>query len=127
MPEATVVKAFNTVYFRRLLEESRVELPAEERLAVPVAGDDADAKRIVIDLIDQIGFTGVDAGSLAESRRQQPGTLSVPGVRQEPAAPDAAQSGTASRPPRRLIADSVLAAAPISETRRRPCGAHRDP
>ena len=75
LPEATVVKAFNTVYFRRLLEESRVELPAEERLAVPVAGDDADAKRTVIDLIDQIGFTGVDAGSLAESRRQQPGTL----------------------------------------------------
>ena len=29
--------------------------------------------RTVIELIDQIGFTGVDAGTLAESRRLQPG------------------------------------------------------
>jgi hypothetical protein len=43
------------------------------RRAVPIAGDD-DAKRAVIDLIDQIGFTGVDAGSLAKSRRLQPGS-----------------------------------------------------
>jgi predicted dinucleotide-binding enzyme len=32
-----------------------------------------DAKRTVIDLIDQIGFTWVDAGTLAEGRRLQPG------------------------------------------------------
>ncbi len=42
---------------------------------IPVAGDDANAKRTVNELIDQIGFTGVDAGTLAESRRQQPGSL----------------------------------------------------
>lgn len=73
LPGARVVKAFNTVYFRRLLDDSHPELPAAERLAIPVAGDDPDAKRTVIDLIDQIGFTGVDAGTLAESRRLQPG------------------------------------------------------
>jgi 8-hydroxy-5-deazaflavin:NADPH oxidoreductase len=73
LPGATVVKAFNTIYSRRLLDDSHPELPAAGRLAVPVAGDDADAKRTVIDLIDQIGFTGVDAGTLAESRRLQPG------------------------------------------------------
>jgi 8-hydroxy-5-deazaflavin:NADPH oxidoreductase len=73
LPGATVVKAFNTIYSRRLLDDSHPELPAADRLAVPVAGDDADAKRTVIDLIDQIGFTGVDAGTLAESRRLQPG------------------------------------------------------
>jgi 8-hydroxy-5-deazaflavin:NADPH oxidoreductase len=33
-----------------------------------------DAKRTVIDRIDQLGFTAVDTGTLAESRRQQPGS-----------------------------------------------------
>jgi 8-hydroxy-5-deazaflavin:NADPH oxidoreductase len=70
---ATVVKAFNTVFFQRLLDDSHPELPAGERLKIPVAGDDADAKQTVIELIDQIGFTGVDAGTLPESRRLQPG------------------------------------------------------
>jgi predicted dinucleotide-binding enzyme len=28
---------------------------------------------MVIELIDQVGFTGVDAGTLADSRRLQPG------------------------------------------------------
>jgi 8-hydroxy-5-deazaflavin:NADPH oxidoreductase len=73
LPGASVVKAFNTVFSKRLLDDSHPELPAGERLAVPVAGNDANAKRMVIDLIDQIGFTGVDAGTLAESRRLQPG------------------------------------------------------
>jgi 8-hydroxy-5-deazaflavin:NADPH oxidoreductase len=74
LPDARVVKAFNTIYFMRLLDDSRPDLPAEERLAVPVAGDDAEAKRAVLDLVDRIGFAGVDAGSLADSRRQQPGS-----------------------------------------------------
>jgi predicted dinucleotide-binding enzyme len=73
LPGATVVKAFNTIHYRRLLDDSHPELPAADRLEVPVAGDDAGAKRMVIDLIDQIGFTGVDAGTLAEGRRLQPG------------------------------------------------------
>jgi predicted dinucleotide-binding enzyme len=74
LPGAAVVKAFNTIHYRRLLDDSHPELPAADRLAIPVAGDDATAKRTVIDLIDQIGFTGVDAGALAGSRRQQPGS-----------------------------------------------------
>jgi predicted dinucleotide-binding enzyme len=74
LPDATVVKAFNAIYYKRLLEESRPDLPADERLAIPVAGDEATAKQTVLDLIDEIGFTGVDAGTLAESRRQQPGS-----------------------------------------------------
>jgi 8-hydroxy-5-deazaflavin:NADPH oxidoreductase len=75
LPGAKVVKAFNTIYFGRLLEDSRPDVPAEERLAIPIAGDDANAKQTVTDLIDQIGFTAVDAGTLAESGRQEPGTL----------------------------------------------------
>jgi 8-hydroxy-5-deazaflavin:NADPH oxidoreductase len=74
LPSAIVVKAFNTIYFGRLLNEAHPELEAEDRLAIPLAGDNAEAKKAVGDLIDQIGFTAVDAGTLAETRRQQPGT-----------------------------------------------------
>ena len=44
------------------------------RIALPVAGDDAAAKQIVFDLVDELGFDPVDGGTLAESWRQQPGT-----------------------------------------------------
>ncbi len=44
------------------------------RIALPVAGDDAQAKAVVLQLIDELGFDGVDAGGLDESWRQQPGT-----------------------------------------------------
>jgi predicted dinucleotide-binding enzyme len=44
------------------------------RIALPVAGDDAAAKAIVLKLVDELGFDGVDAGGLDESWRQEPGT-----------------------------------------------------
>ena len=68
-----VVKAFNNIYAQHLLERGR---PADSqgRIALPVAGDDAHAKKIVIRLVDQLGFDAVDAGVLDESWRQQPGT-----------------------------------------------------
>ena len=39
-----------------------------------MAGDDARAKSVVLNLINELGFDGVDAGGLDESWRQQPGT-----------------------------------------------------
>lgn len=39
-----------------------------------MAGDDARAKKLVQSLIDALGFDAIDAGTLAESWRQQPGT-----------------------------------------------------
>jgi predicted dinucleotide-binding enzyme len=39
-----------------------------------VAGDDTAAKALVLGLIDDLGFDGVDAGGLDESWRQQPGS-----------------------------------------------------
>jgi predicted dinucleotide-binding enzyme len=68
-----VVKAFNTIYARHLLERGKPR-GAAGRIALPVAGDDRRAKDIVIRLLDELGFDGVDAGSLDESWRQQPGT-----------------------------------------------------
>ena len=39
-----------------------------------MAGDDDRAKSIVLKLVDELGFDGVDAGRLDDSWRQQPGT-----------------------------------------------------
>jgi 8-hydroxy-5-deazaflavin:NADPH oxidoreductase len=44
------------------------------RIALPVAGDDAAAKAVVLRLADELGFDGVDAGGLDGSWRQQPAT-----------------------------------------------------
>ena len=68
-----VVKAFNTIYAQHLLERGRAA-DQTGRIALPVAGDDSSAKAVVLQLIDELGFDGVDAGTLAESWRQQPGT-----------------------------------------------------
>lgn len=73
LPGARVVKAFNTIYFERIAHEGRPP-GSRERLAVPMAGDDPEAKQVVAGLIDDMGFDPVDAGSLADGRRQQPGT-----------------------------------------------------
>jgi hypothetical protein len=68
-----VVKAFNNIYAKHLLEKGS---PAGSpgRIALPVAGDDQHAKEIVMPLVDELGFDPVDAGGLDESWRQQPGT-----------------------------------------------------
>lgn len=68
-----VVKAFNNIFATHLLENGK---PAGTpgRIALPVAGDDQRAKQIVLDLLDELGFDGVDAGGLDDSWRQQPGS-----------------------------------------------------
>jgi predicted dinucleotide-binding enzyme len=69
----SVVKAFNNIFARSLGERGKPK-GAKGRIALPVAGDDARAKQTVMRLIDELGFDPVDAGSLDESWRQQPGT-----------------------------------------------------
>jgi predicted dinucleotide-binding enzyme len=68
-----VVKAFNNIYARHLRDHGQ---PAGSpgRVALPVAGDDQAAKSTVMALLEELGFDAVDAGSLEESWRQQPGT-----------------------------------------------------
>ena len=68
-----VVKAFNNIYAKHLLELGR-PAGSSGRIALPVAGDNRRDKDIVLLLIDELGFDGVDAGGLDESWRQQPGT-----------------------------------------------------
>ena len=69
----SVVKAFNNIYFKSLLEKGK---PAgtKGRVALPVAGDPREARATVMRLVDELGFDPVDAGGLADSWRQQPGT-----------------------------------------------------
>ncbi len=67
-----VVKAFNNIRAADLMSGGR---PAGDpkRIALPVAGDDREAKRVVMQLIEELGFDPVDAGTLDESWKQQPG------------------------------------------------------
>lgn len=66
-----VVKVFNNIYAQHLIKLGR-PTGARGRIALPVAGDDDRAKGVVIRLLDELGFDGVDAGGLDESWRQQP-------------------------------------------------------
>lgn len=69
----SVVKVFNNLTTYSLIHGG---LPngSNDRIALPVAGDDAKSKELVIALLDDMGFDGVDAGPLSESWRQQIGT-----------------------------------------------------
>lgn len=70
---AKLVKAFNNI--------SDVHIPAlarpadaSDRTALPIAGDDPQAKASATDLISRLGFDTVDAGTLADSWRFEPET-----------------------------------------------------
>ena len=68
LPDTRVVKAFNTV-FAQHMDSGRLK---DEQLIVLAAGDDADAKKVVIDLAKGIGFDAVDAGPLQSARLIEP-------------------------------------------------------
>ncbi len=73
LPQARLVKAFNTIYYQHLATRGRKDLPIEQRQAIFTAANDEDAKRVVSRLIEDIGFAPVDTGSLREGgRKQQP-------------------------------------------------------
>ena len=68
-----IFKAFNSIMFYALSKLGRPE-GSPDRLAIPVAGDDAQGKQIVMGLVNEMGFDPVDGGPLEESWRQQPST-----------------------------------------------------
>ena len=73
LPDARVVKAFNTNYWHVLRDGGR-PAGAPDRVGIPIAGNDDEAKRTVAALIDEMGFDAVDVGNLGEGRRFQPGS-----------------------------------------------------
>lgn len=88
---ATVVKAFNTIEAADIAAHASTA-GSPGRRALPVAGDPGPGKDVVLGLVDTLGFDPVDAGPLADSWRQQPGTpvygprLDAGGVREALAA-----------------------------------------
>jgi len=68
VPKARVVKAFNTV-FAQHMDSGRL---GDKPLTAFVAGDDAGAKKSVLELARAIGFDAVDAGPLKNARLLEP-------------------------------------------------------
>lgn len=73
LPQSRIVKAFNAITMNDLQSDGQ---PAEtpDRRALPVAGDDAEAKAIAIKLYNEFGFDAVDGGPLSEGWRFERGT-----------------------------------------------------
>ena len=68
----SVVKAFNNLLSYTLENRARPKGDLG-RIAMAISGDDGKAKAIVSRLVNEIGFDTIDAGSLSESWRHQPG------------------------------------------------------
>ena len=68
-----VIKAFNNIGAYSFFADGKPE-GAPDRIALAVSGDDDAAKKVVIEIVNQTGFDGYDAGSIADSWRHQPGT-----------------------------------------------------
>jgi predicted dinucleotide-binding enzyme len=73
LPGSRVVKGFNNIYFQHLAALPRAA-GAPDRSALAIAGDDQAAKKLVSELLDQIGYDTVDLGPLSEGWRTQPDT-----------------------------------------------------
>lgn len=65
LPETPVIKAFNTLFAANQAEPTTEGV----RLDGYVAGDDAAAKAVVLELVESIGLRPVDVGPLARARQ----------------------------------------------------------
>lgn len=68
-----VIKAFNNILAYSLAELGR-PAGSPDRLAIAVAGNGEEHKRVAMSIVDEVGFDAIDAGSLEDSWRQQPST-----------------------------------------------------
>jgi len=66
-----VVKVFNAIYFPFLRDLAFQS--GDERLAIPIAGDDVEARELVGALLDELGYWPLDFGGLANSGVFEPG------------------------------------------------------
>ncbi|MCX8526370.1 NAD(P)-binding domain-containing protein [Chryseobacterium formosus] len=68
-----LVKVFNNI-LEGTLKHKGTAARTEGRIAISIAGDNDEHKKVVTQIVDITGFDTVDGGTLAESWRQQPGT-----------------------------------------------------
>jgi predicted dinucleotide-binding enzyme len=82
---ARVIKALHNIGPKHLLELFR-PAGAPDRTALPLSGDDPQAKVQVAGLLDVLGFDAVDLGPLSDSWRSEPNTplYALPYVGQPP-------------------------------------------
>jgi hypothetical protein len=71
LPGVRLVRAFNTVGAAALRSEAH---RAGDRVAVPLAGDDAAALQIAVRLVEDAGFEAVVVGPLVRAKEFDPGT-----------------------------------------------------
>ena len=76
LPKSHVIKAFNTV-FAQNQSSGRV---GSEQLTAFIAGDNADAKKTVMRLAQDIGFAPVDTGGLKSARYLEPMAAMIIGL-----------------------------------------------
>lgn len=67
-PTAHVVKCFNTTGWANMAEPTIQDI----RLTMPLCGNDADAKRRVATLVEEVGFEPIDVGPLVQARLLEP-------------------------------------------------------
>jgi 8-hydroxy-5-deazaflavin:NADPH oxidoreductase len=72
LPRTRLVRAFNTMSYMTFAKEANRPDP---RLAVPIAGDDAEAVRVAAALVRDAGFDSVVVGNLADAKLFQRGAL----------------------------------------------------
>jgi predicted dinucleotide-binding enzyme len=70
---APVYKVFNGIWWKHLLEGGKPS-GTPNRIALPIAGENGSGRELIHGIAEALGFDPVDAGSISESWRQQPGT-----------------------------------------------------
>lgn len=74
LPGSRLVKAMNSLPASDLVSRGRPGAPMHERVVMPIAGDDSEAKAVVAQLMAEIGFAPLDTGLLRTGGAlQQPG------------------------------------------------------
>jgi len=68
LPQSRIVKALNAIVMKDLATDGRSS-GSPDRRALPIAGDDTEAKTLVAHLVDEFGFDVVDVGALREGWR----------------------------------------------------------
>lgn len=74
LPDARVMKAFNTMDAETLRDGAKPDEPLSDRLAVFIVGNDALSKATVMDLVEEIGFAPIDLGPLSNGSLLEPGS-----------------------------------------------------
>ena len=69
-PEARVVKAWNTVGHRLMIDPE-----FDTRPTMPICGNDPDARRVVAEIVDSFGWEVEDVGSMKAARALEPLTM----------------------------------------------------